>query len=336
MKLARRRSLPAIIGLALTAGAVSIASPAHADDPENTAPTASYTLDSGAIWAGQRVTLTESGLTDDTTAPAAITRSVNWGDGSTDAGLTHTYASTGSYPVKVTLNDGTLDGAGVFTTGSTVNVTASPGVYAWQQPTIYTYPGYQEQGTMFAAALPANTRAWTAWTDGETSLLANNSSTTIRHWFGTGTWTPQITLQNGQGKATPRPAAPLTVLNDTTAPTASLTIPSSPNKASSWSTLRGRATDSESGIDVVGVQIWKWTSSTQWYYNFDNRTWVKDTGQNLPAAAQAQRPTDASGNWTAPVAGLGKGYSIQVLIYTWDKVGNLSDDYWSAGYALTS
>ncbi|GAA2647706.1 PKD domain-containing protein [Paractinoplanes durhamensis] len=336
MKLAHRRSLPVILGLALTAGAVSIASPAHADDPENAAPTASYALDSTAIWAGQQVTLTESGLTDDTTAPEAITRSVNWGDGSTGSTLTHKYALGGPYQVTVTLNDGTLDGPGVFTTGSTVTVTTSPGTYAWQKSPIYVYPDYQEQGTMLATGLPTSTRVWTSWTDGETSLLNNGTSATVGHWFGEGPHTPQITLQNGQGKATARNADTLTVLPDTTRPVASLTVPASPNKAASWATVRGKASDSESGVDVVGVQLYRWTATTDYYYNFTTKAWVKYIyGQSVPSAAASLRPVDASGNWSVAVAGQAKGYTLEVIAYAWDKVGNLSSDVY-VDYALTS
>ncbi|GIM93590.1 hypothetical protein [Paractinoplanes toevensis] len=331
-----RRSLPVLLGLALTAGAVSIASPAHADDPVNTPPTASYALDSTAIWAGQSVILTESGVTDDTTAPDAITRTVDWGDGTTDGRFTHQYQSTGTFGVKVTLNDGALDGSGVFTTGSAVTVTTSPGTYAWQKSPIYIFPTYQEQATMLASGLPATAQVWNAWGDGETSLLRTGTSATARHWFGYGTWTPKITLQNGQGRATARAANQLTVLEDTTRPTVSLTVPASPNKAASWATVRGRAADSEAGIDVVGVQYYKYNQTTIYYYNFSTGTWVKyTTGQALPYTAQALRPVDAAGNWSVAAKGLGKGWTFEVDYYAWDKVGNISDDHYVA-YALTS
>ncbi|GIF24203.1 5'-nucleotidase [Actinoplanes tereljensis] len=330
-----RRSLPVLLGLALTAGAVSIASPAHADDPVNTPPTASYALDTTAIWAGQRVNLSESGVTDDTTAPDAITRSIDWGDGTVDGLFGHLYSTAGTYQVKVTLNDGALDGSGVFTTGSAVTVTTSPGNYAWQKSPIYTYPNYQEQATLLASGLPANTKVWTGWGDGETSLLSAGTSATVGHWFGTGPWTPKVTLQNGSGKATPRAVNTLTVLPDTTGPTVSLTVPASPNKAASWSTVRGKAADGEAGVDVVGIQFYKYNATTIYFYNFANGTWVKYTGQALPYTAQALRPVDGAGNWSVGAAGLSKGYTFEVDYYAWDKVGNISDDYYVA-YNLTS
>lgn len=341
MSFARHRGLPALIGIALATGLVSVGSPARADE-ENTAPTASYSVDSAALWAGQHVQLTESGLTDDTTPADAVTRTIAWGDGASEtaaAGTTtwqHTYARAGSYDVQVTLNDGALDGAGAFPAGSTVAVTASPGSYSWRQPTIYTFPDYMEQGTMLGGGLPANaSRVWTAWPDGETSLLAPGATASVAHWFGVGSWTPQVTLQNAQGKATPKGAAPLTVLGDTTPPSVSLTTPSSPSKAASWSTIQGKASDSQSGPDVVGVQLWKYNNTTDYYYDFSSRKWVSYHGQAVPQTAQALTPVSSSGAWKVTSSGLSKGYNLQVYYYAWDKVGNSTDPF-SRTYYLNS
>ncbi len=71
-----------------------------------TAPTATYAVPSGSVWAGfTKVALTESNLKDDFTPTADIKRSVAWGDGTTSADLTHAYGSAGSYKVSVTLTD---------------------------------------------------------------------------------------------------------------------------------------------------------------------------------------------------------------------------------------
>jgi hypothetical protein len=341
MHLARRRGLPALLGLTLTAGLVAVGSPARADG-ENTAPTAQYTLDSTAVWSGQHVQLTESGFADDTTASDAVTRTIAWGDGAVEtaaAGTTswaHTYPSTGSYPVQVTLNDGELDGPGVFPAGSTVGVTTSPGSYGWQKSTIYTYPGYQEQATMVASGMPGgSTRVWTAWPDSETSLLASATSTNVAHWFGQGSWAPSITVQNAQGKATPRPAGTLTVGTDTTPPTVSLTVPSSPSKAGSWGTIKGKAADSQSGPDLVAVQLLKWNSTTEYYFDFTSRKWVKYTGQDLPDSEMALAKVDSAGNWQVTNTGLTKGYTLEVYYLAADKAGNATT-WFDRSQSLTS
>jgi 5'-nucleotidase len=332
MHLARRRGLPALLGLTLTAGLVAIGSPARADG-ENTPPTAQYTLDSTAIWSGQHVKLTESGFADDTTASDAVTRTITWGDGAVEtaaagtAAWSHTYAQTGSYAVQVTLNDGELDGPGVFPAGSTVGVTTSPGTYSWRKSTIYTYPGYQSSGTMVASDMPGGSSlVWTGWDDGETSLLASGTSTAVTHWFGEGSWAPQITVQNAQGKATPRPAATLTVGLDVTAPTVTVTTPSSPSKASSWATIKGRSTDSQAGSDVVAVQLVKWNSSDpyDYVYDFESRKWVKYTGQDLPDSVVKLTTVDSAGNWQVTDSGLSKGYTLEVYCNGSDQAGNVT------------
>src|SRR5690242_17441190 len=114
MNIARRRVLPAaLLGVALTTGAVAVAGPASA---AGEAPTGTYTLDATSIWTGQRVTLTQTALTDDDVAPEAIARTINWGDGRTtvaatgETSWTHVYDADGSFPVTVTLNDGAASG----------------------------------------------------------------------------------------------------------------------------------------------------------------------------------------------------------------------------------
>jgi 5'-nucleotidase len=342
------RAVPALIGLTLTAGLVSIAGPARADGEDNTAPTASYALDSAAIWAGQQVKLTESNLADDTTPVASISRTINWGDGTIDTEATsdtpfaHTYSATGSYPVQVTLTDGTLSGAGTFADGATsaaVGVTSSPGTYGWKNSTIYVYPGYQNQATMQTSGMPTSaSRVWTSWGDGETSLLAKGTAATVPHWFGSGTWTPRITLQNAQGKATPVAANPLTVNYDTTVPTVSVTVPSSPHKASSWSTVKGTATDSQAGVDFIGVILWRYNSSAEYVYNFANKTWIKHTSasQTLPSTVWAYPTVSSAGAWSVATSGLSKGWTFEVDYYGADKVGNEPEDLSWVSYSLTS
>lgn len=335
MNLVRHRGLPALLGLALTVAAVAVATPAHADGE----PVATYKLDSTSIWTGQQVKLTESDLTAD----AEVTRTIAWGDGTTTeaaaaAVWSHTYATAGSYPVTVTLNDGTLSGPGTFPASSTVGVVASPGTYGWKQPTVYTYPGYQNVATMTATGIPAATRVWTGWGDGETSLLGGTTSATAPHWFGAGTWTPSITLQNAQGKATPRATSRLSVLTDITNPTATVTIPGSPHRGSSWSQIKGKARDSQSGPDEVGVRLWRWKSSSDVDYMFDfaTRKWLVNK-EDMPATTWAYLPVDAAGNWHFYTSGLTKGWNFELDYYVMDKVGNhtaLDGDYiW---YSLTS
>jgi 5'-nucleotidase len=339
------RAVPALIGLTLTAGLVSVAGPARADSEDNTAPTASYALDSTAIWAGQQVTLTESALADDSTPVDAISRTINWGDGTLQTAatsaspFTHTYAATGSYTLQVTLTDGTATGAGTFSTGSAVAVTTSPGTYKWKNSTIYVYPGYQNQATMLTSGMPTSaSRVWTTWGDGETSLLAKGTAATVPHWFSGGTWTPQITLENAQGKASAIAAKPLTVNNDTTPPKVTVTVPSSPHKATSWKTVKGKVTDSQAGVDFIGVILWRYNSSAEYVYNFANKTWIKHTSasQSLPSTVWAYPSISSAGAWSVATSGLSKGWTFEIDYYGADKVGNEPANLSYTKYALTS
>ncbi len=76
-----------------------------------TAPTGTYALNTGTIWAGQTVTLTQQALADDVSPAAGIKRVVTWGDGSAPETLgagttaTHKYSAAGTYTVSVALTD---------------------------------------------------------------------------------------------------------------------------------------------------------------------------------------------------------------------------------------
>ncbi|MEU8815855.1 hypothetical protein [Actinoplanes sp. NPDC048796] len=329
--------LASFLSLTLAAGLVGTATPALA---AGAAPVGSYTLDSLAIWPGQTVTLTETAFSDDdVTDPALLTRTINWGDNTTttaaagETSWTHKYTAARSYPVAVQLSDGEAAGPGTFPQGSTVAVTAPTGTYSWKNPTLWTYGSYSNLAVWNASNVPANSDAtWTSWGDGTRTLLRDGTSTTVEHWFGPGTWRPQVQVKNEQGKATPTVAPPLSVLTDSTPPTVALTFPGSPNKASSWSTIRGTARDSQSGADLAAVFLWKYnTAGVEYFYNFGAKTWVRYTGQNLnalPDSVFGMSAVSAAGTWSVPVKGLTKGWIIEPQYQAADKVGNWSELNW--------
>lgn len=339
MNSGRPRGLAALLTLALGAGTVAggglVGTPAWAEG----ALTGTYTLDSTSIWNGQQVTLTQTAL-EDGTPETATERTVSWGDGTTQTlaadvtKVTHKYAANGSYQVAVTLTDDGASTPGTITNAtSKVTVATSGGTYKFSPTWNWTWQGGGHEAKLLLSGVPANaTRVWVRWGDGETSLV-NRANTSVTHRYQIEdklVFGASVILENAQGKSTPRTVAWYTLKEDLYKPTASLKVPSKPAKASSWKTVQGTAKDSQTGIDVVGVQLWKWTSTKDYYYNFSTKKWVRYTPDvtNIPNTAVKWLPVNSAGVWKVGVSGLSKGYTIQVQYWAYDKAGNYTDYKW--------
>jgi hypothetical protein len=335
MNSGRPRGLAAMLTLALGAGTVAGAglfgSPAWAEGTL----TGTYTLDSTSIWTGQQVTLTQTALEDSTPESAAV-RTVDWGDNTVEPLLpdatkkTHKYAANGTYKVKVTLSD-TDAGEGTATitnATSDVVVATAAGSYKFNVASNWTWEGGGANAKLLLSGVPANaTRVWVDWGEGQTSLLGRNHTSTT-HYYPVGTHSARVTLENAQGKTTAKATGNYTVKVDYTNPSSTLKVPKSPSKAKSWKTIQGTAKDGQIGMDSVGVQLWKWTSTKDYYYNFSTKKWVKYVqGQTkIPNAAVSWRGVDAKGVWKVGVAGLSKGYHLEVDYVAVDRAGN--DNGW--------
>ena len=334
MNSARPRGLAAMLTLALGAGTVAgaglLGSPAWADGTL----TGTYTLDSTSIWTGQKVTLTQTDLQDSTPETVAE-RTVDWGDGTVETlpaeavKATHKYAATANRPVTVKLTDTDADataGTATVTNGATpVKVAPAGGTFKFNVSSNWTWKGGGATAKLLLSGVPANTtRVWVAWGDGQTSLLSRTHTSTT-HYYPVGSYAAKVTLENAQGKTTAKAAGSYSAKVDTWKPaTSTLKVPGSPKKAKSWKTIRGTAKDNQIGMDSVGVQLWKWTSSKDYYYNFSTKKWVKYTPNKtkIPSAALSWRSVDSKGNWKVGVAGLAKGYTFQVEYVAVDRAGN--------------
>jgi hypothetical protein len=340
MRTVYRRGLPALLTVALTAGAVGAGTPALA---AGDAPTGTFTLNVNAIWAGQQVKLTQETLTDDDVDPATVSRVINWGDGTTtsaaagETSWTHAYTTVKAYGVSVTLNDGEVEGPGTIA-APTVAVTTAPGTLGWQKSPVWTLPGYYGEAVFAPTNLPATAdQAWTDWRDGEFTLLKQGAtSTTAPHWYPTGNHTPSVQLENRNGKATPRFANPLSVQNDTTDPNSAFTWPAAGtrNASSSYKTLRGTGSDGQSGADIAEVFVVKYNATTLAYWDFAKKNWIAITreDQPIPATASGYSPVSASGTWAVPVSGFSKGWQVDAYYWVYDKVGNYSADKYASFY----
>lgn len=99
------------------------------------APTGSFSVAPSSAWAGwTRVTLNQEALSDNLSSPADITRTVDWGDGTSQpwtsgTTLAHRYETAGVYTPSVTVTDEAGNAASLASTAVTVTAdTAAPGV----------------------------------------------------------------------------------------------------------------------------------------------------------------------------------------------------------------
>jgi hypothetical protein len=336
MESGRPRGLAALLTLALSAGTVAgagpLGSPAWADD----APAGTFSLDSTDIWTAQQVTLTQTALVDPT-PETPLARIVDWGDGTGPLPLDadavkvkHKYPDNGDYQVKVTLRDadGTGDVGGTISNDtSTVHVATAPaGAYGFAPASTFIWEGGGSDAKFTLSGVPAKaTRVWVNWGDGELSLLSPRTASTIHYYDSDlSSYTPSVTLENAQGKTLPQAAGSFSMTVDSTPPTATLTVPSSPTKAASWKTVQGTAKDTQIGMDSVGVQLWLSSSTAFYYYNFSTKKWVKyiPGSSSIPNAAITWLGVDSAGVWKVAVAGLSKGYTLEVDYTPVDRAGN--------------
>ena len=292
---------------------------------DGTAPTGTFALDTNLVWPGQSVELTQTALADDVSPAGTIKRVVTWGDGSapqilaadaTTAG--HVYRTGGSYQVSIALTDEAGNTAAAGLTGpATVTVVAQPGRYALDRTSIWA----TQSVTISLSGLAAADRVSVAWGDGVVSTMSSNVDSVGHIYRTAGTFTVKVTPYNVAGAGTPVTLGTVKVTKDTAAPVVTLTVPKSPEKASSWSKITGTATDKGVGVARVRVKLIEQRGG-KWFY-YTGSKWVQTTSKSAASAKTAVITVipAANGTWSQPVSGVKKG----TLTVTWwgsDKVGN--------------
>jgi hypothetical protein len=186
-----------------------------------TAPSGSYRASESVYTA----TLTQLALADDSGA-AAVTRTVDWGDGSapetwTGTGpLTHTYATQSTFAATVTLKDAA---------GNTTVVPVSVPIHDTTAP-VGTFAVSWDNNTGDATVTPTVTEdfpdGWTGsidWADGSPSEAFTTSDPLTHHYGQTANRYPvAVTLTDKAGNVA-TPAVDAVVINDLTAPTGTYT-----------------------------------------------------------------------------------------------------------------
>ncbi|WP_229068016.1 hypothetical protein [Actinoplanes sp. DH11] len=331
----KRTLLTAIVSGALVAGGALHASPALAVDPDTKAPTGSFRLGPTSVWTGQKITFSQSAgeYADDRDADAAITRKINWGDGTSTTlaasatGYAKKYTRAGRFTVTETLTDSSRNSW--TTPGRTVTV-ALPAAYGVSKKTVY-------QGERFFVNITkvqsGTTKIALDWGDGyQDTLKGQNQSLPGVILYRKGTKTKisgkvpmRIAFANKNGSTGWLPLATLTVVKDSTKPKLTITKPKNANRISSWRTVRGTVADKQAGPGFVGATVVRITTSGKYYCLTPKKKWKRYTtdaqfGKYCGTAKNAAKV--AKGKWTLKVpAGITKG-KVVVVAWTYDRAGN--------------
>jgi hypothetical protein len=284
-------------------------------------------------------TITQDSLSDDSGA-GQVTRTVDWGDGSstqawtTGTTIIHPYTLTPAQEIRfaatVTLTDAannttTVDviPAPVFNdhTAPTGSFSVSP-TAAWSSLTKVAVT----QDTLNDDRTPnAFITRLVTWGDGTTSDWTGTGP--AKHVYAkAGTHTPKVTLTDEAGNASARIATQAVVVStDTVAPSVTIVRAKPAHSMRAWRTLRGKATDAQTGIKSVWLKAVEKRGGAWFGYNATTHTWVEaaSKAKAFKKAKPFHRTTDASDRWTATLSKLKKG-TLVLKVRATDRVNNRS------------
>ena len=282
--------------------------------PDN-APTGSFKLNSFNLWVGQAFYLTQLGIKDDGVVdPATVGRVISWGDGTSTriykgwGAIGHRYARAGHFPVSLTLTDPAGHKTVIKSGGPFITVPAVK--YRSSANSVWPLQVF----TLTISNVPAGTTKITL--DGGDGYVTNlpGRSQTVRLAYWTrrtggavrGPVTIRASLTNKYGTSALFYAARPVVKVDSWNPVAKLTKPSNANKASSWKTVRGTASDKGSGVQRVFLDIQAKFGSH--YYCFNKGWHLSDRLEQFEKYCHWSVPvTPVNGKWSLKLGGVRKG-----------------------------
>lgn len=275
------------------------------------APTPSFTADPPEGDAPLQVRFT------DTSGGSPYAWKWDFGDGtatSTVQNPSHTFQAAGSYTVTLTAT-----GPGGSST-TTRTVTARGPV----KVPVASFSASQTSGgvPLHVEFTDTSDNVPTNWVwdfgDGTTATTQNASHTFDR----SGTYTVRLTASNRAGSDT---VTKTVTAEDVTRPVATLREPVS-SSTSSWRSLRGKATDSGSGVASVRLRVVQKRGLVWYAYRGDTRSWVKARRTRASALSRSRlatvRPLAAS-SWAYRLPGLRRGL-IVVKVSAVDRAGNVA------------
>jgi hypothetical protein len=164
-----------------------------------------------------------------------------------------------------------------------------------------------------------------AWGDGSTTDWS--SGATVSHVYPkAGSYTPSVTLTDEAGNSSsPLPTSTVEVTADSSAPVLTLHLPRHRHSVDAWSVLRGRATDSGTGIAEVWVKAAEKRGSVWYGYDAPAHRWVAAADKAAALASSRRRVAQVTADhrWSAGLSHLRRG-TLVVHVRAADQVDNLS------------
>lgn len=307
--------------------------------PDLTAPTGAFTVTYDDT-VSTTVTVTQTALADDLSAPADITREIDFGDGAgfqpypSGAVAEHTYAATDARYVPVVRLKDQADNSSTMTLAAVVIGDEEAPVGTYDVSTASAWANLSKvsisQTSLSDAPFSPNDKILREilWGDG-TAKETWTSGAVATHVFATGgSFTPRVFLTDEAGNSSEVVGTAVTVTVDSVGPQVKLTLPTTAlSSISRWTTLKGTATDGTgTGVKQVRVRAVQ-KRGTVWYaYKPATRSWVKAGATRAGAFTKAGLLTvmpSATGAWTGRLYQLRRG-TLSYRAVALDQVGNRS------------
>jgi hypothetical protein len=278
--------------------------------------------------------ITEDSLTDDSSV-LGVTRTVDWGEGSPVAWpvgttITHTYPLTEKrYVPTVTLQDAAHNLRIVDAPPIVINDHEAPtGTFANETATAWAS---FSQVTVSQSDIGDN---WTPdglitrsvdWGDGTTTDWTATGP--AEHVYATpGSYAPEVTLTDEAGNSSaPESTSEVVVSADRVDPNVKVTVPKAKHSVQAWRTVRGKATDAQTGVKSVRLKAVEKRGGAWFRYNATTHAWVKAASKTkaLSHAKAFKLTPDSHGRWHAKLANLKKG-TLVLKVHASDQVKNRS------------
>jgi hypothetical protein len=303
--------------------------------PDVSAPQGSYS----STWSDTtgQATITQESLSDNSPV-LEVQRTVDWNDGSppetwspgSSTTINHTYPLTEKrYRPTVTLQDAAHNTRVVDVPAIVINDDEAPtGTFSvtpgtgWAGFTVVTV--FQE-GSLVDNWTPASkiTRS-VEWGDG--AIMDWPFGHPLTHVYATaGSYTPVVTITDEARNSTPVSTSEVVVTADATRPQVKLVLPRAKHSVKAWRTLRGKATDTGTGVKSVRLKAVEKRGGTWFGYNAVKGSWVKagDRAKAFTRSKASTLTTNARHRWAAKLIKLRKG-TLVYKVRAADQVHNRS------------